>query len=155
MSELKPCPFCGGEAEMFSRRCAEDAMEAWIQCSSCFSVTGSTQQYEDAFAPREQAIAAWNQRAQPSGDRIANYLNSLDTEGLTPEQVRSVIYAECMERGAGTAKESHYRGVRPQPSDDIVERVARAIRDVKGGEGYSYEDFCRDAAQAALRAMGG
>ena len=36
---------------------------------------------------------------------------------------------------------------------ELVERVARAIRDVKGGLNYDYMDFCRDAAKAAIAAM--
>ena len=62
--------------------------------------------------------------------RIANYLNSLDTEGLSPEQVRSVIYAECMNRGDGAGKESAYRALsRPVPS---VEVIARTICEADG-----------------------
>ncbi len=34
-----------------------------------------------------------------------------------------------------------------------VERVALAIRDVKGGVNYDYMDFCRDAARAAIEAL--
>lgn len=36
MNELKPCPFCGGEAELKRKQFAEDASEAaWIECKSC------------------------------------------------------------------------------------------------------------------------
>lgn len=43
--------------------------------------------------------------------------------------------------------------VEVQADDATVERVARAIRDVKGGVNYDYLDFCRDAATAAIAAM--
>jgi hypothetical protein len=36
---------------------------------------------------------------------------------------------------------------------DMIERMARAILEVKGGLNYDYADFCRDAARAALAAI--
>ena len=36
---------------------------------------------------------------------------------------------------------------------DMIEVIARGIRDVKGGINYDYDDFCRDAAQATLAAI--
>lgn len=68
--ELKPCPFCGGSPQLRSQRCAEDAMEAWVTCLSCFA---ETERFEDAYTPREQAIAAWNTRAldRLSGGAVA------------------------------------------------------------------------------------
>jgi hypothetical protein len=38
-------------------------------------------------------------------------------------------------------------------SGEVVEVVARAIRDVKGGVGFDYMHFCRDAARAAIAAL--
>ena len=53
MSEkLKPCPFCGGEAEL------EDNLVGFkftVQCKECFSMT-------DGYFTSEEAIAAWNRR---------------------------------------------------------------------------------------------
>ena len=45
--ELKPCPFCGGEAEARYG-------QAW--CIRCQAVT-------DAFGSTAEAISAWNERA--------------------------------------------------------------------------------------------
>ena len=49
--DLKPCPFCGGEAEWKSGGpgCA------WVSCKKCPAETG------DGSIPR--IIAAWNRRA--------------------------------------------------------------------------------------------
>ena len=49
--ELKPCPFCGGEAEvrMFT------ATLIFVQCKNCLA--GST-----AFSTDEEAVTAWNKR---------------------------------------------------------------------------------------------
>lgn len=38
MSELKPCPFCGGEAETFLGWCNPEAQYG-VRCKKCFSCT--------------------------------------------------------------------------------------------------------------------
>lgn len=53
MSELLPCPFCGGEAELTGFK----APEFWVWCPSCKAST-------DAHTCKGGAIAAWNTRAQ-------------------------------------------------------------------------------------------
>lgn len=59
MSELKPCPFCGGEAEMhyvsdiFSRH----RPSYWSQCCNC-RMSGKHHR------TRQEAIDAWNTRAE-------------------------------------------------------------------------------------------
>ena len=58
--ELKPCPFCGGKAQIVSHRVLEDAKEAYVFCKSCGA---HGEHYEDAYAPISDAIAAWNRRA--------------------------------------------------------------------------------------------
>jgi Lar family restriction alleviation protein len=51
--ELKPCPFCGGEAEMRLYDC-----EYFAQCIECFNSTAADHQTKEA------AASAWNRRAQ-------------------------------------------------------------------------------------------
>lgn len=64
MSEkLKPCPFCGGTPKLKSFRVAEDAEVAFICCSDC---EAKTTEFEDAYAPFEDAITAWNTRKEPT-----------------------------------------------------------------------------------------
>lgn len=60
MDELKPCPFCGGEAEPFKDACfcAEDGtmyeIKWFVGCTDCPAlVSGETE---------VDAIAAWNRR---------------------------------------------------------------------------------------------
>lgn len=48
---LKPCPFCGGQAELR----VYSAELQFVQCSVCLA--GST-----AFTNSEEAVAAWNKR---------------------------------------------------------------------------------------------
>lgn len=54
--ELKPCPFCGGEAYIDGTtwRPSDGVEVAWVSCTSC-GVYGPT-------APAAKAIAAWNSR---------------------------------------------------------------------------------------------
>lgn len=53
MVELKPCPFCGGEAHI---RQNGNRVFPWVVCSDCIA---STRVYDSV----EEAIEAWNRRA--------------------------------------------------------------------------------------------
>ena len=58
--KLKPCPFCGGEAEILSVRdinmlCKDYDNYYTIRCRCCFNGTGY-------YADRERAAEAWNRR---------------------------------------------------------------------------------------------
>lgn len=58
MQELKPCPFCGGEAELskyypgFSRK-----SYVMVRCRSCRANTGD-------WRRRDIAVARWNRRIE-------------------------------------------------------------------------------------------
>lgn len=75
---LEPCPFCGGKPIYHAHRIAEDAMAAFVSCSKCGC---QTEYFEDAYAPRAQAITAWNARAalsaMPSGDEVREVLREV------------------------------------------------------------------------------
>ena len=68
MSELKKCPFCGGNARLFSNY-SEKAEHYYIfvQCVNCFA-RGKTIKSEYPAAPDikgtagEDAVNAWNRR---------------------------------------------------------------------------------------------
>jgi Lar family restriction alleviation protein len=57
---LKPCPFCGGEAKIFSYRTSEDSEGVHIECIKCGVRTDAT---DDAYADRLTAVSMWNTRA--------------------------------------------------------------------------------------------
>ena len=52
--ELKPCPFCGGEA-VYPEGITVGGI--WITCDKCGIVQGHP------YMTREEALAAWNRRA--------------------------------------------------------------------------------------------
>lgn len=74
MSEvMKPCPFCGGEAEW--RWHAGDAL--WIECSKCGAV--GPQDEESSDANSAATIAAWNTR------------HTIETQAAEIEELRAQL----------------------------------------------------------------
>jgi Lar family restriction alleviation protein len=68
MSELKPCPFCGGDAGI---EMAANDISYYVFCSKCSSCT-------DYFDAQADAIAVWNTRHPDP--IIVELLNKLDSE---------------------------------------------------------------------------
>lgn len=54
-NELKPCPFCGGKAELYASKVADGLR--WVTCTECYA---SGEPCDDT----ESAIRAWNRRAK-------------------------------------------------------------------------------------------
>lgn len=58
MDELKPCPFCGGEADYYL------GDGGYVQCSHCLATI--PYRYELPYGEgKKQAITAWNRRPAP------------------------------------------------------------------------------------------
>jgi Lar family restriction alleviation protein len=56
MSELKSCPFCGSEAEMYvSEIGAKQGDGFWIRCDNC-------EIEQHGFYSEDEAIERWNRR---------------------------------------------------------------------------------------------
>lgn len=67
MPELKPCPFCGGEAEI--RDCGRIIKKQrrpfyTIRCSACM---GTVPKYSSTIL---QAVEAWNRRAEDGKEQL-------------------------------------------------------------------------------------
>ncbi len=115
--ELKPCPFCGGKAEIWmlnenglSCRNALWAKDLYIECSTCHAASDKFEKTIDKNA-LEQAVSAWNQRKKDSiisdeavsevenafiaaGDQLSNILNELRRKveaGDFKEVIRNII----------------------------------------------------------------
>jgi len=59
-NELKPCPFCGGIAELRSFG-VNTLKEYWV---SCYEHTCKINPQTGCYKTAEEAIAAWNRRAE-------------------------------------------------------------------------------------------
>lgn len=60
--ELKPCPFCGGEAEAFHRSNTGATAEWWGPVDNWVSCTGDCGAATCMHDTKDEAIAAWNTR---------------------------------------------------------------------------------------------
>lgn len=56
MAELKPCPFCGGQVQMFSGFIAGVTMIVCKKCRAIVSFGGKEREQE--------TVKAWNRRAE-------------------------------------------------------------------------------------------
>ena len=72
MTEIKPCPKCGGKANYFINPLSPGGY--YVRCLDCFKRT-------TLYDTSEEAILAWNEEATPltdgSGDRESNTLMAL------------------------------------------------------------------------------
>ena len=87
MSELKPCPFCGGESVSDSTLKNDSYPDEWssyvftVKCTKCFAST-------DEFPHTDgDEIKAWNTRATPAGTIITE--DDFDT---CPENGQDIVY---------------------------------------------------------------
>lgn len=78
MSELLPCPFCGGEAELTGF----DAPEFWVWCPNCKASA-------DAHTSKGGAIEAWNTRADDYR-QAAEYWQRMYEEAFVERTCKSV-----------------------------------------------------------------
>lgn len=62
MTELKPCPFCGGEAEISKGR-FDGKDTSYVMCKKC-EAWGEFFFVSPKYASNERAIKAWNRRVK-------------------------------------------------------------------------------------------
>lgn len=87
MAELKPCPFCGGEAHIET----EFRANRVIECGSCGVNVGAVD--------LDRGIAMWNRRAAPA---------DLDAEGLPPLPEPAIQIGNCFPGLAESAVQPYF-----------------------------------------------
>lgn len=65
MTELKPCPFCGGKAELhlFQMYVGDESYAVNIRCQKC-GVEGAVEWKVDGKNFKQRAIKKWNRRVR-------------------------------------------------------------------------------------------
>lgn len=62
MEKLKPCPFCGGKAEMLISEYEDSRKEYLVDCTEC---CGMVERWVDT---EEEAVEQWNRRVNDKED---------------------------------------------------------------------------------------
>lgn len=128
MTELLPCPFCGGEAEIRG-----DSV-LFVQCAKCGT------RYGDRYhATEAEAIAAWNTRATTTIGKVQVEIEPVLHGILTAEQVREAIF-----NGSSYAS---YDGVRYYAdgigmqaiADELNSRSERTCRNIRSWDNHDFE----------------
>lgn len=129
MDDLKPCPFCGCVAEVYSATCRvpeEDGVSDAHWVVDCRNCNGNVELH---LSP-EEAVAAWNTRSPPPGYALVKL------EGVE-ERVAEIIYA-----------------LAPIPRDTNIENPVWSYM-LWEEISESAKDKYRATAQAAIKAMEG
>lgn len=96
MSDLLPCPFCGGEAKRGDNGPTKEQLAnglswggdfddggSFIECQSCHASTALH------FDRKENLVSDWNRRAHFKRNSLARHLAALD--GITLQGIRSTV----------------------------------------------------------------
>lgn len=156
VDELKPCPFCGGEAELTGHQ----APEFWVLCPTIGCKASS-----EGFGDKKRAIAAWNTRhpAPPTGgmkpwlggDSAPDDWDGRGAIGRHGAWIASDGIYRWTHEGNGADIVAYTARPAP-PTDEQVEAAARAIaklyQDVPG-DARAWRYWVQEA-RAALEAAG-
>ena len=125
MAELKPCPFCGGEADCNNAGFLKNGKPMWAtECVSCGVATGF-------FFFEEEAIEAWNKRTEPERPKGWWVLTAHEENC----NYRWNVTAECSE--CSHSKGEVYAGFFPCfPKDLARETILNCAESVK------LDNFC-------------
>lgn len=82
MTELKPCPFCGGEAKLYSGPHYDGWHKSYwavVKCLSCGTLGMKIDEYEPVSRVEECAAEEWNQRTDECDrGKLVELANDLD-----------------------------------------------------------------------------
>lgn len=115
MSEaLKPCPFCGGEAEIIDVESGENAGGSCVSCQRCMACS------KLEFGAKETFVDAWNTRADLSVAMVA-----------AAYEDAARYYIDESGPGAWDFFEEAYHGIKAQTPDDAKAALASLIEDAQ------------------------
>ena len=138
--ELKPCPFCGGEAEFHSLLPRYD--DAFVCCPNCEIDGPRFGGNDDREGSNAQAIAAWNTRAalreiEELEAKVQSLTALLDNQLGTPcEQVRHQEQVEALEAKLAESE------ARSEVLEELVMDVAADLYD--GVDAYKIDQRIMD-----------
>ncbi|AUQ64392.1 Lar family restriction alleviation protein [Phaeobacter inhibens] len=113
--ELKPCPFCGGEAETHERmdeNIWDHSQVTWVSVS-CGNIDCDFQGFDWPLEAEPNAFGRWNTRAdtalQEEVERLREALKRVATpsafyvatSNVDPEAYGRMVYAEMVLKGSG------------------------------------------------------
>lgn len=110
---LLPCPFCGGEAELYSTVPTHGGFW-WCVCRDCGAST--------SFGSEAEAIVAWNARADDAASEMAQRIQSLELECVKLEAL-----LRAHERGMRGAWSEY------EKRDELIRDMARELRGLNDG----------------------
>ena len=73
MTKLKPCPFCGGEIEIVNTDCTDPIHGYGIIHGNNDCILNNGGGYLEIYNTEEQAILAWNARAEKTCHLISRF----------------------------------------------------------------------------------
>lgn len=120
--ELKPCPFCGGEAAMVKQRRSgrtRDIVNAFVRCKSCGARSKNVSSLHVAERNLEAyAAKSWNRRAERTCRAVGR-----DLKPYEPDPEHSLLDAACGRCGGylGGREQSHVGEYCPECDARVVE----------------------------------
>ncbi|MBN8955001.1 MAG: Lar family restriction alleviation protein [Rhizobiales bacterium] len=137
---LKPCPFCGGEAELLDFESVDGDPNAGGSCICCKRCGASSPVH---FDRKENLVSSWNDRAltraeggkgeEPSKEELAALACEIGC-GLVSECRSREIADAMLERFVIRRREALTAPSQPASANDVslVERICRSVCDVEG-----------------------
>lgn len=126
-SELKPCPFCGGEAEYHSDKGPTGEVYAWVGCNQCDAM--SVHCDVRSMQPEEtHPIEAWNARASDAEiTRLTEALRAAEEREKGLREALAFYARENSWKSCGM-----YMSGRPNPSSAELDAGNKARQALAG-----------------------